>query len=116
MGKKGAITAVSNTDAAISAEPDLDRRLVAAGGRVEHRNGEKRGCRGSNRCGRAIAFGDGPPPGVERGLAQAVSQAIVADGRATDMLPSEVPPPELLTLNAALMSRHGRSPKGKPPG
>jgi hypothetical protein len=46
-------------------------------------------------------------------LMKIVALAIVADGQAAQALARNVPPPELLALNIALVSRHGKSPLKK---
>jgi hypothetical protein len=116
IGKKGAIAAIANADAAASAEPDIDRWIIVSSGGIDHGDREEGGCRMSGRRGLTIAFGDDPPPRVEGRLVDRVVEAVVADGQAADILLGKVPPPELFEIDATLSSRHGRSPKGKPPG
>jgi hypothetical protein len=116
IGEKGAIASVAKTDATAPAELDLDRRIVMWGGGIDHGDGEEGGRRGSGWFSPTIAFGDDAPPRVEGGLIEPVIGAVVADGQAAEILLGKVPPPELLKLEIALMSRHGRSPEGKPPG
>jgi hypothetical protein len=116
IGEKGAIAAVANADAAAIDQMDFDRWIIASSGGIDHDDGEEGGCRMSGRRGQTIAFGDDPPPRVKGRLVERVFEAVVADGQAAAMLLGKVPPPELFEIDTTLSSRHGRSPKGKPPG